>query len=77
MVLSTYNKKSHLIEGFGYIYTTILVSGSKNVKKHYCKKKKIWRGYNRHLAVTTFFPSSLTFSMEYSDDSAMDSHISI
>lgn len=44
MVLSTYNKKSHLIEGFGYIYTTILVSGSKNVKKHYCKKKRYGGG---------------------------------
>jgi hypothetical protein len=61
MVLSTGSRNQPeplflLIEGFKSIYTTTTVSGSRNVKGHYCQKKVGGdRGYNHHLAMTTFF----------------------
>jgi hypothetical protein len=60
----------------GRIYTTILISGSRKIKRHIIEKKGA-NGYNYHLAVTKpFFPSFLAFPME-SYANAMDDHILI
>jgi hypothetical protein len=53
-----------LIEGFRFIYTTILVSCNRNVEGYYCKKKGA-EGYNHHFAVIKLFPLFFGFPMKY------------
>lgn len=48
VVESNLNHWSHLIEGFTSIFTTILVSVSRNMERHIFSKKIGAEGHNRH-----------------------------
>lgn len=64
VVARNLNRCSHLINEFGSIWTTTLISCSKNMEGYYCKKIDV-EGYKYHLVVIKYFFLFLTFSMEY------------